>query len=100
MPQIDLSSGVSLSYFSYPDPQPSPSRPTVLFLPALFQKAEVQFEPQIRDSRLAGSKAEGYAFNFVGIDAHGHGNTTGRDTWDYAENAKDVLDAMVCLFRT
>lgn len=100
MPQIDLPNGVSLSYFSYPDPKPSPSRPTVLFLPALLQKAEIQFEPQIRDVRLAGSKVEGYAFNFVGIDSHGHGNTSGRDTWDYADNAKDVLDAMVYYFYT
>ncbi|KAF8595519.1 alpha/beta-hydrolase [Ceratobasidium sp. AG-I] len=97
MPQIDLPNGVSLSYFSYPDSKPSPSRPTVVLLPALFQKAEVQFEPQIRDARLAGTKDEGYTFNFVGVDAHGHGNTTGRDTWEYADNAKDVLDALKSL---
>lgn len=94
MPQLDIPGGISLSYFSYPDPIPSPSRPTLLFLSALFQKAEIQFEPQLRDTRLAGDGAEGFAFNFVGIDVHGHGDTTGRDTWDYEDNARDVVTAM------
>lgn len=98
MPQLDIPGGISLSYFSYPDPIPSPSRPTLLFLSALFQKAEIQFEPQLRDTRLAGDGAEGFAFNFVGIDVHGHGDTTGRDTWDYEDNARDVVTAMVGAF--
>ncbi|KAF8595521.1 alpha/beta-hydrolase [Ceratobasidium sp. AG-I] len=97
MPQLDIPGGISASYFSFPDPTPSPARPTILFLSALFQKAEIQFEPQLRDPRLAGAGAEGYAFNFVGIDVHGHGNTTGRESWDYADNASDVVTAMTSL---
>ena len=99
MSQVDIPGGISLSYFAYPDPIPSPSRPTVLFLPALFQKAEIQFEPQIRDPRLVRTEAEGYTYNFVGIDAHGHGNTTGRESWDYADNARDIVAVMVCYSR-
>lgn len=98
MPQIGIPGNISFSYFSYPDPTPSSSRPTVLFLSALFQRAEIQFEPQIRDARLARTEAEEYAFNFVGIDVHGHGDTTGRKSWDYADNAKDVVTVMVYLF--
>ncbi|KAG8736025.1 hypothetical protein FRC10_009875 [Ceratobasidium sp. 414] len=90
MPLLQLPNGVSLSYSSYPDPAPSPSRPTVLFLAALVQRAEIQMEVQIRDERLKG-------FNFVGIDVHGHGDTTGRDQWNHADNARDVVAGMKAL---
>jgi pimeloyl-ACP methyl ester carboxylesterase len=91
MPLLNLPNGISLSYFSFPDSVPSPSRPTLLFMPALLQRAEIQFEPQIRDAQLAG-------FNLVGIDVHGHGDTVGRDSWDYADNATDVVAGMVSLW--
>ncbi|KAG8698338.1 hypothetical protein FRC09_007287 [Ceratobasidium sp. 395] len=90
MPLLKLPNGVSLSYASHPNPTPDPSRPTVLFLAALVQRAEIQFEAQIRDERLKG-------FNFVGIDVHGHGDTAGRDTWDYVDNAGDVVAGMKAL---
>ncbi|KAG8731389.1 hypothetical protein FRC11_004309, partial [Ceratobasidium sp. 423] len=82
---------ISLSYFSYPDPLPDPTRPTLLFLAAFVQRADVQFIPQLRDASLTAG------FNFVGIDVHGHGDTTGRDEWGYVDNAKDVADGLTLL---
>lgn len=64
---------------------------------SLFQREEVQFKPQTRDPRLAGTETEGYAFNFIGLDLHGHGDTVGRENWEYADNARDVVDAMKSL---
>ncbi|KAG9114443.1 hypothetical protein FRC07_007652 [Ceratobasidium sp. 392] len=90
MPLLKLSNGVTLSYFSHPDPIPSPSRPTVVLLTALVQRAEIQYVPQYQDEQLKG-------INFVGIDVHGHGDTTGRDTWDYADNAADVVAGVKAL---
>lgn len=96
MPSLKFPNGVSLSYFSYPDYLPSLSRPTVLFLSALFQRTDIQYVPQLRDINLTGSDLKGgFRFNFVGIDVHGHGDSVGRANWDYADNSKDVVDAMV-----
>ncbi|CAE7067814.1 unnamed protein product [Rhizoctonia solani] len=94
MPRLNLSSGVSLSYFSFPDPLPSPTRPTILLLAAFFQRVDVQFIPQLRDTNLTGN---GGAFNFVGIDVHGHGETAGREEWEYVDNANDVADGLTLL---
>ncbi|QRV82012.1 alpha/beta hydrolase family protein [Ceratobasidium sp. AG-Ba] len=90
MPLLKLDNGVTLSYFSSPDARPSPSRPTILFLGALVQRADIQFEPQYRDALFAG-------FNCVGFDPHGHGDTTGRSKWDYKDNASDIVQGMKAL---
>ncbi|CAE6381015.1 unnamed protein product [Rhizoctonia solani] len=95
---LNLLNGVCLSYFSYPDPLPSPSRPTILLLAAFFQSVNVQFIPQLRDASLTGAGSVGGCdFNFVGIDVHGEGETTGREKWEYLDNARDVADALTML---
>ncbi|CUA77735.1 hypothetical protein RSOLAG22IIIB_06751 [Rhizoctonia solani] len=94
MPRLKLSNGVLLSYFSFPDPLPSPTRPTILLLSAFFQRVDVQFIPQVQDTNLTGN---GQAFNFIGIDVHGHGETSGREEWGYMDNAKDVADGLSLL---
>lgn len=91
MPSISLPNGISLSYRSHPDERPSPSRPTLVLLPSFLQRAEIQFTPQLRDPRFAG-------FNLVAVDVHGQGDTTGRESWGYADNAKDVVEALVSVW--
>ncbi|KAG8740248.1 hypothetical protein FRC12_016069 [Ceratobasidium sp. 428] len=87
MPVLKLPNGVNVSYFSHPDPTPSPSRPTVVLLTAVVQRADTQYVPQYRDEQLKG-------FNLLGFDVHGHGDTTGRDKWDYADNAADIVEGV------
>jgi pimeloyl-ACP methyl ester carboxylesterase len=80
---LALSNGVTLGYRSAPA-VPNPHLPTLVLLHPFLTDSSF-FEPQFTDPLLAGKE-----WNMIAVDIHGHGNTTGRENFNYWDTATDL----------
>ncbi|KAN0117912.1 alpha/beta-hydrolase [Hyaloscypha variabilis] len=84
---FSLENNVKLAYRSLPT-KPNPELPTIVFFHPLLTDSSF-FHRQFIDPKLGGEA--GRKWNLIAIDLHGHGDTTGRDTFTFSDTSRDSL---------
>jgi hypothetical protein len=88
---FSLENNVKLAYRSLPT-KPNPELPTIVFFHPLLTDSSF-FHRQFIDPKLGGEA--GRKWNLIAIDLHGHGDTTGRDTFTFSDTSRDSLALLV-----